>query len=1395
MIPGMKSPFKFLDSYTKDDREVFFGREREIEELYHRVFESKIMLVYGVSGTGKSSLIHCGLANKFQDTDWLPLVIRHGGNIIESMSAAIKAASITAQQAHLVTPPDFKKGVRSLYLDYYKPVFFIFDQFEELFIFGDKEERRTFIHIVKTLTESDLQCRMIFVMREEYMAGVSEFEKFIPTFFSNRVRIEKMSHRNAIEAIKGPCKVFNISLEEGFAESLLEKLSPGSEDVELTYMQVFLDKIFRLAFGLLPPPGGESKGGSAESKGELSFTLPLLQKTGNVSDLLGSFLDEQIALLHDPDSGLAVLKSFVSVIGTKRQMSPEEVSEYSRTLGKQITESGVQELLQTFIQLRILRDKDENGKYELRHDALATKIYEKISLVEKEILEIRQFIENAHNNYQRRGVLLSADDLDYIAPYESRLYLPDDLRILINKSHTELLKTKRRRRVIASASVLILLIVFAGFSIWALMERNKSKKQEVIAKANFYSSLSKEYAGSDPTKALWLAEYATYLNPTEENRRNLVNIYSVNEFYDVFMPVMLKNLKTSYSFRIFPKSGKIALPEEGRILISDTTGKIFETFPIGYAKRIYSYEISQDGKYFLTRLSDDTVTVFDMSGKKLVKVKSPFDGVFYDFRIPNMLFLPDSKSFLTTKMTKEISVWSVDGSLLTRSDVFENYSYPIITSSSDKILVCSNNGSLYRWNLNTNEISRTKLQLSDSTYVRNPPVITSDGRIALYRTDKKLCIYDTTGRCVNSWQIDYAPVNIISALNKNMIITFNEDLLDLWDYNGKNVKRIKCNSTISDVQYSPEQNQVLFSTQNRIMAVRIEKSKDSLVLKTRNNAIFNSNRNILVELQKSNKQVNVYDENGNFQKNIRLNGDCENPCLSFSGNFLALQNNSKPYLTITDLRNGDSFNLDSLDSRPYSITFSNTDKYFATSGKILTSKKYDGLIIAVSDANLNIRTLEGKLIRTIDCGEDVACFQFFADDKSIIAASGYNAFLWDTAGQKTCTYSGHAGLISSLDISFGGRYVLTGAYDGTTRLWSADGNVLRILHTHEMGNQIEVSFLDNKSSFMVYDQREIKIYSFEGVLLQTIPIRTFSNLPLTSYFSSANNAVLYSDSEKGGLYRIKLKAPLDTFIISSNHNDLFISDKIMYGIVSVNELLSSRNNNDLYFAGIYLMYWKTRGVLDLDELKNILSDAEKLFRRALKYDPSPPGRIYQKLTEIYLQKNQLFDENIGKYLDNFFTSIITSNDINELTDALNFYYSMLDGSTIQYGFAEKALGIFKKILNQRPDISKILASEISNMSWELLELKSFKTALDAALVSLKADKSNPYVITNLAPAYIFNNQYSEAEKAYNEWKNKPWTASAEFTVYRDAFLDDLRTLEEKGIIHPDFEKVKELLKE
>jgi len=76
---SVESPFKFLDSYAIEDNDIFFGRDLEIEEVYNKVFQNKTLFVYGESGTGKSSLINCGLANKFKDTDWLPVNVRRGG--------------------------------------------------------------------------------------------------------------------------------------------------------------------------------------------------------------------------------------------------------------------------------------------------------------------------------------------------------------------------------------------------------------------------------------------------------------------------------------------------------------------------------------------------------------------------------------------------------------------------------------------------------------------------------------------------------------------------------------------------------------------------------------------------------------------------------------------------------------------------------------------------------------------------------------------------------------------------------------------------------------------------------------------------------------------------------------------------------------------------------------------------------------------------------------------------------------------------------------------------------------------------------------------------------------------------------------------------------------------
>ena len=52
-MTNVKSPFKFLDPYTLEDKELFFGRETEIDTLHDLVYETNLILIYGPSGTGK----------------------------------------------------------------------------------------------------------------------------------------------------------------------------------------------------------------------------------------------------------------------------------------------------------------------------------------------------------------------------------------------------------------------------------------------------------------------------------------------------------------------------------------------------------------------------------------------------------------------------------------------------------------------------------------------------------------------------------------------------------------------------------------------------------------------------------------------------------------------------------------------------------------------------------------------------------------------------------------------------------------------------------------------------------------------------------------------------------------------------------------------------------------------------------------------------------------------------------------------------------------------------------------------------------------------------------------------------------------------------------------------
>jgi AAA+ ATPase superfamily predicted ATPase len=308
----MPNPFKFLDSYSKEDKEIYFGREKETEELYNKVRKSRLTLLYGLSGTGKSSLIRCGLANKFSDSDWFELYIRRGNNLLQSIRQAIDehADTLISKKTSLCD------ALHILYLDYFRPVYLIFDQFEELFVSGTIEEKKTFIEFLAEVVErEDLNVKVILVLREEYFTHLDDFEERIPNIFNNRMRLERMNFNTLTQVVEGITAKAGIEVEnkEKLIPQIIDNIADENRVVELPYLQVYLDKLNQLAT-------------------DKRFDQKLVDKVGKLDDVLGGFLEEQVAEisaalgLPNNDEVWAVLKQLITTDGTKKPMSVEELA-------------------------------------------------------------------------------------------------------------------------------------------------------------------------------------------------------------------------------------------------------------------------------------------------------------------------------------------------------------------------------------------------------------------------------------------------------------------------------------------------------------------------------------------------------------------------------------------------------------------------------------------------------------------------------------------------------------------------------------------------------------------------------------------------------------------------------------------------------------------------------------------------------------------------------------------------------------------------------------------------------------------------------------------------------------------------------------------------------------
>ncbi|MDL1873832.1 hypothetical protein FBQ85_01460 [Cytophagia bacterium CHB2] len=442
----MTSPFKFLDAYDRQDKEIFFGRTEEIEQLYKLIFQTNLVLVYGQSGTGKTSLIQCGLANRFKPTDWFEVFVRRKDNINISLHREIRRRAETPITDETAVPA----AIQSLYLDHLRPIYLIFDQFEEIFILGSPEEQQTFIRTIAALLKSDLACKIIIVMREEYIAMLYNFEKAVPSLFNKRFRVEPMNLQNVQQVITGTTAAFGLQFEAGEAtvQQIIDNLSDGRAGVQLSYLQVYLDKLYRKA-------AAEQNGGVGGSQTPIVFTERLVRQTGALGDVMVDFLEEQTRAIQrelaakfrqtPPEAVQLILEEFTTLEGTKQPVLRAELS-----TKLQMTDPVIDAGLAALERSRILRNLE--GVYELSHDTLAGRINERRSLERKNLLKVQKLINDRFAAFDQTHTLLNKEEINYIDPYLDKLKLSRETAAFVEKSKSA--SKRKQRRVLAGTAAI-----------------------------------------------------------------------------------------------------------------------------------------------------------------------------------------------------------------------------------------------------------------------------------------------------------------------------------------------------------------------------------------------------------------------------------------------------------------------------------------------------------------------------------------------------------------------------------------------------------------------------------------------------------------------------------------------------------------------------------------------------------------------------------------------------------------------------------------------------------------------------------------------------------------------------------------------------------------------------
>lgn len=400
-------PFKFLDHYEFEDREIFFGRERESEILLSDVIATRLVVLFARTGSGKSSLINAGVRPRLEDLDYATFYVRVEKDPVASIRKTLEESKLQIAGENQRLEALLLQTVAQLD----KPIVVFFDQFEEFFIYVAEDQpelaRQFIVDVAKLYRNRDSGVHLVFSMREEFYVEMDAFRDEIPSIFhtDSNLRLRWFDLDQARDAIVLPARRFDTRVEESLVDRLIQDLQQGGR-IEPARLQIVCDTLWQhRSDSSMLLADYERLGGS-----ERILDRRLMQ------DITASFDDEMLELLEK------LLPELITERGTKYVRGFEELSK-----NLQWDPSLLQKLIEQLSALGLVRISSHSGArfFEWTSDYLAertTKIQERVRTVRltrqlqaaidraKKLAEVSGQNKTGQLTYQEWDVLYLSDE-------------------------------------------------------------------------------------------------------------------------------------------------------------------------------------------------------------------------------------------------------------------------------------------------------------------------------------------------------------------------------------------------------------------------------------------------------------------------------------------------------------------------------------------------------------------------------------------------------------------------------------------------------------------------------------------------------------------------------------------------------------------------------------------------------------------------------------------------------------------------------------------------------------------------------------------------------------------------------------------------------------------------